>query len=301
MLSPGQTSSAPIFEPPCELALTAQSLVEGLWHGRHLSLRRGHADEFYDYRPYSPGESAHNIDWRAAARRDSLYVKRRRSEAQLTVTIVVDASASMGFRSLTQKKAPTKLAAAKEMAAGLAMIASRQGDRVGLVVAGDDAVALPPAPGRAHSARLIDALSRATPAGKEGISAGVLRASRLTPSADLLIVLSDALEPIDTLSAALLHVSRIRRAPVELMLIQTLSSDELSPTPMRAQFVDPETRFKATMTSRRDTDRIGRAMAGHVSKVRQLVTSSHGRYALHLTSHSCLQTLWRLLNSSTAR
>lgn len=280
---------------PPDLTLAATALVEGVGTGRHLALRTGDADEFYDYKPYATGDPIGRIDWRVVARRDALFLRRRRQQAQLLVSIIVDSSASMGFRSLRGAPWPNKLESAKTLAAALAMIALRQGDRVSLVFGADVAAATPALAGLPSFSEFVSPLSRLTPAGSAGASKGLRAAVDATPGADMLILLSDALEPAESLAEAITAATARARSPRELILIQILSEDELRPTPMEATLVDPESPARARISGSSDAARIASVVAAHVDTVRSLVLHARGRYELHRTSESGVATLRRLL------
>src|SRR5205823_14263497 len=70
---------------------------------------------------------------RAFAKLDKYYVKRFEMETNLRALLVVDASGSMAYG----RGAMTKLQYAGVCAGALAYLLSRQGDQVGLLIAGD--------------------------------------------------------------------------------------------------------------------------------------------------------------------
>src|ERR687886_247940 len=61
-----------------------------------LAARRP-ALEFADHRPYSPGDDPRLVDWRAYARLDRLYLKQFLEERSRTLTLLLDASASLDW------------------------------------------------------------------------------------------------------------------------------------------------------------------------------------------------------------
>ncbi|MBI2130327.1 DUF58 domain-containing protein [Candidatus Woesearchaeota archaeon] len=65
--------------------------------GPRKSLSAGRGLTFKDYRIYAPGDDIRLIDWKVFARTDHLYIKSYEEEKNLTVHIIMDASASMGF------------------------------------------------------------------------------------------------------------------------------------------------------------------------------------------------------------
>jgi len=83
-----------------DLLLTARRMVDGLYAGRHRSPRRGQSAEFYDFRPYSPGDEPRRVDWKLFGRTDRLYVRRFRHDAELAVHLLLDRSSSTDFAAL---------------------------------------------------------------------------------------------------------------------------------------------------------------------------------------------------------
>lgn len=227
---------------PLKLSLLARAvaIADAARHGRHLSASRGSSTEFFDYRPYAPGDPARLIDARLQARSDRLFVRRFRHEGPLSILLIVDASASMNFASIDDD-APaarraaraTKLRLACDVAAAIAVSVAREGDRVGLLVAREEGAAAGPsrsAPDDARAAqplevpasgwpaagRVIEALSalesalpapRGTPSPGPGatspLAAALARASVLLRRGGVAMVLSDWLdEPAPVLAAA---------------------------------------------------------------------------------------------------
>src|SRR5207302_11395977 len=60
--------------------------------------------EFAEVRLYQPGDEIRTIDWNVTARTGVPHVKRYAEERELTVMLIVDASASTVFGSVTQLK-----------------------------------------------------------------------------------------------------------------------------------------------------------------------------------------------------
>jgi uncharacterized protein (DUF58 family) len=184
------------------LRLQARRIADGAWVGLHASHRRGAGLEFAGHRSYVPGDDLRWLDQRALLRHERLLIKQFETETERTLRLVVDASASMGFRS--DASALRKLDVAALIAAALTRIAVRSGDPVGLnFLSGDVGQPLPVAGGLQAFERTLIELSRVEPLGHVGSNRGDLeralapvtqRASRGT----LIVVLSDLLELGDT-------------------------------------------------------------------------------------------------------
>ena len=92
--------------------------------GPRKSIAGGHGLTFKDYRIYAPGDDIRLIDWRVYARTDNLYIKVHEEERNLTVHIIIDGSASMGFG-----KPLSKFDYASMIGVGFAYLAMRDNER----------------------------------------------------------------------------------------------------------------------------------------------------------------------------
>ena len=79
------------------LPVKARVIVEGALSGLHRARVHGSSVEFSQHKEYSPGDELRHVDWKAYAKGDRYYVKQYEQESQLTVYLVLDASASMAF------------------------------------------------------------------------------------------------------------------------------------------------------------------------------------------------------------
>ena len=107
------------------LEFVARRVVEGFIAGLHRSPHRGFSVEFAEHRMYQPGDDLRYIDWRMFGRSDRYYIKQFEEETNLRATILLDASASMGWSS-QPGRLPTKLWYATRLAACMALLLLRQ-------------------------------------------------------------------------------------------------------------------------------------------------------------------------------
>jgi uncharacterized protein (DUF58 family) len=76
------------------LDLSSKRVFFGKLKGERRSKKRGQSIEFADHRPYSTGDDIRHIDWNIYARLDSLFLKLFLEEEDLSLHVVIDASAS---------------------------------------------------------------------------------------------------------------------------------------------------------------------------------------------------------------
>jgi uncharacterized protein (DUF58 family) len=117
--------------------------------------------DFDEVREYQPGDEVRRIDWNVTARTGVAHIKKYVEEREMTVMILVDASASSGTGSVSQSK--RELAA--ELAAVLAFSAISNNDKVGALLFTDGAEKyIRPGKGRRHVLRLISEVLTYQPA-----------------------------------------------------------------------------------------------------------------------------------------
>jgi uncharacterized protein (DUF58 family) len=171
------------------IEITTSHLAEDLFSGEYKSVFKGRGMEFAEVRQYQIGDDVRTIDWNVTARMGHPYVKRYTEERELTVAMLVDASASFDFGSRGRFKASL----AAELCAVLAFAAIGNNDRVGLVVF-DQTVRrfLPPRKGRRHVLRVVREVLGTRARGKGTDLAGALEyACRVFRRRTVLFVISD--------------------------------------------------------------------------------------------------------------
>src|SRR6266436_952679 len=140
------------------LDLIAKTVVDGFVAGLHRSPDFGFSQEFAEYRAYSPGDDLRHVDWNVFARTERAYLKRYRGETNSPLTMILDTSASMGYKS----GAISKLDYARFLASSLAYLANQQRDAAGIIIFDDDVRNYVPASTRqGQFMRLVHAIDKA--------------------------------------------------------------------------------------------------------------------------------------------
>ncbi|MEI7891811.1 MAG: DUF58 domain-containing protein [Myxococcales bacterium] len=199
--------------------------------GEHLAKRRGGSAEFLEHRAYSPGDDLRRIDWLAFARTGEPMLKLFRSEEDLVVRLVVDASSSLEIGS--------KLDVAKRAAAAIGYLALAGSERAQVLTASDGLTRVrEPSRGRGALTKLLRELDEIVPGGltdlARAIDGAVLRADR----PGLLAVISDFFDPGPVAEA----LGRAASAGHDIAIVQVLARDEVEPSfDGDLAFVDSET------------------------------------------------------------
>ena len=202
------------------LMLLMKSPVRGGLKGGRRSVKRGQSVEFADYRDYSLGDDLRQLDWNVYARLEKLFVKLFIEEEDVTVTFLIDGSASMAAGR------PAKLLFAKRAAAALGYIGLASEDRVAVAVLGGRVARRQPSlRGSGRVFRLLANLSaiEASVGPTDLVAAGRHAAAQLA-GRGIVVLISDLLDP-----AADRVVRELAATNSELIVLHVLSPDELDP------------------------------------------------------------------------
>jgi len=240
-----ENNKAPLFSPElmekvARLELRARMVAEGLLTGMHGSASRGFNVEFLEHREYYPGDDPRHVDWKVFAKSGRYYVKQHEEEKNLQVYIVSDASASMDFGRAGAEQAAGKWEHGNLLAASLAYLFLKQGDAVGLTIAGAGArPPIEPRTSRGHLYRILGALADTNPSGEARIADSLRCLGEISRRRCFVVVVSDLLEEPNPVQDAL---RVIRGRGGEAVVFHVLSAPELDfPFTRASRFIDPET------------------------------------------------------------
>jgi uncharacterized protein (DUF58 family) len=114
------------------LDVASRKVFSGKTQGERRSKRKGQSVEFADHRRYAAGDDLRRLDWNIYARLDRLFTKLFLEEEDLSLHLVLDASASMDCGE------PGKFLYAQRLAAALGYIGLTNLNRVALTVMGGE-------------------------------------------------------------------------------------------------------------------------------------------------------------------
>lgn len=262
---------------------TAASLSQGL-HGRRTA---GRGETFWQYRRYSDGDSAANIDWRRSGRSDHHFIRENEWEAAHTVWLWADLSPSMHVHSKVPEH--TKAEQAMLIVLSTAFLLTGAGEMIGAYGSGR-----PPGHHRAAVEGLADALLSMGTAGDDDVRAELPAPVNVKPYSEV-VLLSDFLRPLDELEAQL---NSLAAQGVRCHLLQVLDpAEEDFPYHGRVEFIDPEsdTRLTINRTENIRSEYRTRLLA-HREELTALARRLDWSFALHLTSHPPAQAVLQLHN-----
>src|SRR5258708_1149824 len=159
--------------------------MEGLLAGDYRSTLLGDGTELAQVRPYVPGDDdVRGIDWNVTARTNVTHVRVHLAERVLVTWLVLDTSASMHFGTADRRKADV----AEGVAIAVGHIATRRGNRLGVVAYGaGEPRLLRPRRGRRGLLLALGAI-RDTPGGSDSLGCAMNLVGALAGHRSLVIL-----------------------------------------------------------------------------------------------------------------
>jgi uncharacterized protein (DUF58 family) len=265
--------------------------MEGLLAGDYRASRLGEGSELAQIRPYEIGDDVRRIEWNVTARTGFPHVKVQQAERVLATWLVLDTSPSMEFGTADRRKADV----AEGVAVAIGHVATRRGNRLGVVTFGDaNPQFLPVRAGRLGLLGLLASLRAQSANGGARVGAtslgeAIARADSLARQRALVVLVTDFRGPLDWRRPLLQLAGQHDVVAIE---IRDPREQEL-PNAGELWLVDPETgrqlrvdtrsaklrqRFAEAAASERRGLRNTLASAG----VRHLVLSTDGDWLRHL-------------------
>lgn len=218
------------------MELKARLVVEGFIVGLHKSPYHGFSVEFAEHRQYMPGDDVRHIDWKVYGKSDRFYIKQFEEETNLRGYILLDASASMGYKS----NGISKLEYGSYLAAALSYMMLRQQDAPGLLVYDQKIRSyIPPRGARSHINNILKELDRIEPSEKTDAAIAFHELADRVKRRGLIIVISDLFDDPEKMLNAFKH---FRHRKHEVIVFQVLDPFERNfDYKAEARFRDMET------------------------------------------------------------
>ena len=282
------------------LDLSVVRRVEGLLAGDHRAHVLGRGTELAQVRPYLPGEDdVRDIDWNVTARTGEPHVRVQLAERVLVSWILLDTSISMAFGTADRRKVDV----AEGVALALGHIATRHGNRLGVLTFGDgDPTTLHPRQGRNALVGLLLALHREpdeTSHGATSLGAALMRAGALTRQQAFIAVVSDFRGPRDWRRPLLELAGRHDVVAVEIRDPR----EETLPSVGVLRLVDPETgrQLRVDTSSERVRDRYAEAAEAERRDLARAFGAAGVGHVVLSTSGDWLRTLAGYLRTRSRR
>lgn len=202
------------------LELLANKIFRGLLRGEHTTARRGRGLEFSDFRRYRPGDDFRYIDWNIYSRLDRLFLKLYAAEEDMSLHLLLDTSASMGFGE------PLKFDYARRLVAALGYIGLSNMDRVGITAFSDQlGERLAPLKAKHHMASLLDFLRQLKCSNETRFAGPLSEFAARQRNPGLIILISDLLGSDDSQYG----LEALRQRGHDVVVLQLLAEKEIEP------------------------------------------------------------------------
>jgi uncharacterized protein (DUF58 family) len=257
--------------------------------GAHQAHSGGEGLVFRDFKAYSPGDDFRHIDWRIYARTDKFYIKRFEAERNLTVHILVDSSASMGFGS--KKVGVTKFEYAAQVGLGFAYIAMRNNEKFNLSTFTEHVSAFKPKKGAGNLAYLFDYMGNMRIEGKSSFLQSMEEYRKRITSKSFIIFISDFLYDLNEVEEIL---SRYRRSQVFVIQVLDIEERDLS---LQGDLIleDSETQTKLrTFVSMRLKNTYQQKLEEHIARLKDICERSGASFISVSTNTPIFETFYHM-------
>lgn len=289
-----------------DLQLIAKTVVAGFLTGLHRSPYHGVSIDFAEYRPYTHGDDPRAVDWNVYARTDRYYIKKYHGETNTEIHIVLDSSASMGYKSGGYKSGDsksgnlTKFEYGCYLAASLAFFASHQRDAVGLLLF--DTQIRQSIPARARPGQLawiLHELDRARPAKGTEFSGPLQEIARFIRKRGVVVLISDFMESPEQVLRA---VRELQFEGNDIILFHVLDPGELEFELDTAVLLeDMETSEKLEVIPEYVAEQYRKLLQEHIRELRHACRSARIDYELMNTGRPLDHALFSYLSMRQRR
>ena len=274
-----------------DLPLAAKTTIEGFMSGINKSAVKGPGMEFSQYRSYQPGDDLRLLDWKMFARSDRYYIRESEVETNISLRLVLDASASMNH----QDGAFTKIDYARYLAASLAYLGNLQGDAVGLhVLHQNDVYTLPTKSDFQHLSRLFFQLEQIKPEGRFTDAQIYKKLYAGAAQKELTIVITDLYQSEGDIFNCLDVVNSLKH---EVIVFHLMSRNELElDYKGYSSFEDLETGAKVEVDQSALRTTYQSRLAAYLSEVRQKALNKQIYYRMLCSDEPLDQAIRDFLN-----
>ncbi|HEY3360853.1 MAG TPA: DUF58 domain-containing protein [Methanosarcina sp.] len=283
-----QNIETDFFRQLDRFTFSVRKRVSTVYAGNRPSTRSGHGIDTIGFREYDFNDSLKDIDWKAYARTEKLYVRQFEEEKTLTTHILLDASKSMDY----PEKGASKFEYAAMLAAGYAYMVTKYNDRFAISTFAQEIEITKPSRGRKNLLRAIDRLTELELSGGTSIGEAVTKYSREIKSRSLVILISDFLQEPEAIETA---VSRL--SDHDLILIQVLDpTEKVLPLQGNSKLVDLETGEELrTYVSEKFKERYLKKLDDHSARIKKACMKTGAEFYTFTTDTPIFDAFYRTI------
>ena len=274
-----------------DLSLAAKTTIDGFMSGINKSTIKGSGLEFSQYRSYQPGDDLRSLDWKMFARSDRYYIRESEVETNISIRLLIDASASMNHQDGDFKK----IDYARYLAASLAYLGNLQGDAIGLYVFKDGGIfAMSPKQDYQHMARMFYQLESIKPEGNFTKSINYKELYSGAQKKELLILITDLYQQNNEIFDLLDTLNTLKH---EVVVFHLMGKNELELNfKGYSSFEDLETGEKLQVDQATAKKAYAKVLNEHLENMRINLLDRHIYYRMLSTDQPLDQALRDFLN-----
>jgi len=186
------------------------------YQGERQSHAHGQGLVFADYKDYVPGDDFRAIDWRVFARTNKFYIKKYEEERDLSVHVIVDASASMNYG-----RRITKFEYASMIGVGFAYMALTSNEKFNFSTFSENLNYLKARKGMGQLLGIVERLEKLKIDGVSKFNQSLEEYKQYVKSRSFVVIISDFLYDLEEIRAVLSRYSKH-----EVIVIQVLDPEE---------------------------------------------------------------------------
>ncbi|MFH1409044.1 MAG: DUF58 domain-containing protein [Nanoarchaeota archaeon] len=267
--------------------LIVRKRITSSFQGPRLSKSYGRGLVFQDYREYVPGDDFRSIDWKVFARTDQFYIRRYEEERNLTLHVLVDASASMNFG-----KHEKKFNYASMIGLGFAYMALKNNERFVFSTFADKLMPYRPKKGVKQLVDVIHHVNQLKVEGKSNFNECMNTYKKVIKTRSMIVVVSDFLFELDELKEALYKYKRS-----QLVIVMVLDPVEKN-LDMRGDLIlhDAESNnILRTFISRRMRENYKHLLGDHIARIQAFCESIGAKFIVTYTDVPIFETFYQVL------
>tara|TARA_B100001109_G_scaffold200890_1_gene167561 strand:- start:181 stop:1044 length:864 start_codon:yes stop_codon:yes gene_type:complete len=172
-----------------KIEIKTKRLSDHIFGGEYHSTFKGQGMAFSEVRQYQFGDDVRAIDWNVTAKYNDTFIKVFEEERELNMMLIIDISGSNFFGSNSVFKSEY----ITEIAATLAFSATKNNDKVGLILFSDNIeLYIPPKKGKSHVLRIIrELLEFKSVSQKTDINVPLKYISNILKNRSIVFIISD--------------------------------------------------------------------------------------------------------------
>ncbi len=271
--------------------LAMKKRVHSQYQGARETREFGEGLVFKDFREYVPGDDIRFVDWKVYARTNKYFIKRFEEERNLTVHIVVDASASMDYGTTEHDK----FEYASMVGLGFAYMALNNNEKFNFNTFAEELEIIRPEKGRDQLMSIVDHLQKHEPEGETNFMDSLQTYKKAIKSKSLVVIVSDFLYDAEEFRDIL---ERYRKS--EVVVVQVLDPSERE-VHMQGDVIlkdsEQDTQLR-TFLSRRTIKNYQDRLGQHIAQLRHICEENEASFITTTTDVPVFDVFYEVLTTS---